>query len=314
MDDRQAKFLRWVSDNDGVFTRRVALEFGITDWIIRRGLRAGEWRPYRQCCLIAGARDTPRAQLRAALLRAGRDALATGPSALWLYGLDLRDHPDEPTAIGEGLAYVVVPANRHVLISDAVTLRDREAANGRERSGFRVVTRERAVVDSLRVLAPQDARAVLFRSLQLGWTTNASLDRWSQRLRRARGVTQLRAMSALAATGAHAESESLCQTILKAARIGGWTANQRVYDQHGLIGIVDILFAEFALVIEVDGRAWHTTPERFELDRYRQNRLLAAGYRVLRFTWRHLQDPSYVVRTVWAAIDPRCLDDNGRKR
>lgn len=314
MDERHAKFLRWVSDHDGVFTRAIALDFGLTGWILRRGLRSGEWRRYRQCCMIAGARDTPRAQLRAALLRAGRDALITGPSALQLYGLDLREHPDEPTTIGSGIAYLTVPADRHVSIADAVILRDREQPEGRARSGIPVVTRERAIVDSLRVLAPEDARALLFRSLQLGWTTAASLEHWSHRLSRTRGISQLRAMSTLAATGAHAESEVVCQRILSVARIGGWTANQRVYDQHGLIGIVDILFPEIALVIEIDGRAWHSTVDRFESDRYRQNRLLSAGYLVLRFTWQHLQDPNYVVRTIHAAVTSRCMAASDRAR
>ena len=314
MDERHAKLLRWVSDHDGVFTRGIALDFGLTGWTLRRGLRSGEWRPYRQCCLVAGARDTPRARLRAALLRAGRNALATGPSALRLYGLGLGDDPREPTSIGAHIAYVTVPANRHVSIADAVILRDREQPEGRDRSGFPVVTRERAIVNSLRVLAPEDARAVLFRSLQLGWTTAASLDHWSQRLRKTRGVRQLRAMSTLAATGAHAESEVLCQQILIVARIAGWTANERVYDQHGLIGVVDILFPELDLVIEIDGRAWHSTPDRFESDRFRQNRLVAAGYFVLRFTWQHLQDPNHVVRTVHAAINSRRTPARDRAR
>jgi very-short-patch-repair endonuclease len=52
-------------------------------------------------------------------------------------------------------------------------------------------------------------------------------------------------------------------------------------------------------VIEVDGRAHHTTPDRFERDRERQNALVAAGWTVLRFTWRDLTTrPSAVVATV----------------
>jgi very-short-patch-repair endonuclease len=38
------------------------------------------------------------------------------------------------------------------------------------------------------------------------------------------------------------------------------------------------------LVIEVDGWAYHRTPDRFQRDRERQNRLVAAGWTVLRFT------------------------------
>lgn len=302
MDHRHAKFVRWVTQNDGVFTRGNAFDFGITEWIFRRGLAAEEWKPYRQCYLLAGAHDTSRSQLRAALLRAGRESLATGPSALQVYGLDLRDGPDAPWKIGASISYVTVPPKRNVSIPDAVVLRDVATPQGHQRSGFPVVARERAVVDSLRVLAPADARAVLFRSLQRDWTTPERLANWSTRLRRSRGLVQLRAMAALARTGAQAESEMLLQSILTMHGISGWAANQRVYDALGLIGIVDILFAEAALAVEVDGRAWHTNHDRFENDRYRQNRLITAGYRVIRLTWEHLQDPSYVTRTIGAAI------------
>lgn len=302
MDHRHAKFVRWVSQNDGVFTRGNAFDFGITEWIFRRGLATGEWKPYRQCFLLSGAPDNSRSQLRVALLRAGRKALATGPSALQIYGLDLRDGPDAPWKIGAGVSYVTVPPQRNISIADAVILRDVAIPEVHQRSDFPVVGRERAVVDSLRVLAPEDARAVLFRSLQRGWTTPERLANWTTQLRRSRGLVQLRAMAALARTGAQAESEMLLQSILTTSGISGWAANQRVYDALGLIGIVDILFADAALVVEVDGRAWHTNHDRFENDRYRQNRLITAGYRVIRFTWEHLQDPSCVTRTIGAAI------------
>ena len=51
--------------------------------------------------------------------------------------------------------------------------------------------------------------------------------------------------------------------------------------------------------IEVDGRAAHDDwSDRFDDDRARHNDLLAAGWRVLRFTWAHLQDPEYVLRQI----------------
>lgn len=44
------------------------------------------------------------------------------------------------------------------------------------------------------------------------------------------------------------------------------------------------------LVIEVDGYAYHSGDDRFQRDRTKQNALLAAGWRVLRFTWADLVD------------------------
>jgi very-short-patch-repair endonuclease/predicted transcriptional regulator of viral defense system len=49
--------------------------------------------------------------------------------------------------------------------------------------------------------------------------------------------------------------------------------------------VVDFLWREPKLVVEVDGRASHGTSRAFQADRDRDGRLSVAGYRVLRFTW-----------------------------
>jgi len=53
---------------------------------------------------------------------------------------------------------------------------------------------------------------------------------------------------------------------------------------------VDFLWREHMLVVETDGRQAHGTPRAFETDRRRDAELQAAGYRVLRFTWRQITD------------------------
>jgi len=49
------------------------------------------------------------------------------------------------------------------------------------------------------------------------------------------------------------------------------------------VGRIDFLLGR--LVIEVDGRSYHSDPEQFEADRRRDARLSALGYRVLRFSY-----------------------------
>jgi very-short-patch-repair endonuclease len=49
--------------------------------------------------------------------------------------------------------------------------------------------------------------------------------------------------------------------------------------------VVDFLWAEARLVVEVDGHQTHATRRAFQADRDRDGRLAVAGYRVLRFTW-----------------------------
>jgi very-short-patch-repair endonuclease len=49
--------------------------------------------------------------------------------------------------------------------------------------------------------------------------------------------------------------------------------------------VVDFLWRDVNLVVEVDGRGTHGTRRAFQADRDRDGRLAVAGYRVLRFTW-----------------------------
>jgi very-short-patch-repair endonuclease len=68
-----------------------------------------------------------------------------------------------------------------------------------------------------------------------------------------------------------------------------------------LIGpyVVDFLWPEARLVVEVDGFATHGLRSSFEADRTRDAWLMVRGYRVVRFTWRQLHgQPAHVVQTL----------------
>lgn len=83
--------------------------------------------------------------------------------------------------------------------------------------------------------------------------------------------------------------ERKLQELLRRNRITGWLANSEL-----VIGgrryFPDVLFEAARLVVEFDGYAVHAKPEVFESDRSRQNDLVIAGYRVLRYTWKQLND------------------------
>jgi very-short-patch-repair endonuclease len=51
---------------------------------------------------------------------------------------------------------------------------------------------------------------------------------------------------------------------------------------------VDVYIPGWALVVEADGRRWHARAADFDRDRWRDNRAVANGHRVLRFTHTHL--------------------------
>ena len=65
----------------------------------------------------------------------------------------------------------------------------------------------------------------------------------------------------------------------------------------------DVIFRRQRLVIEIDGRRFHSGSEVFESDRKRQNLLVLHGWRVLRITWRVIQEkPDQVIAMVREAL------------
>lgn len=94
-------------------------------------------------------------------------------------------------------------------------------------------------------------------------------------------------------------AERLAHQVLRAAGIKGWRANVPVL---GGAYYLDIAFEGEMLAIEIDGRRFHWDPVSFENDRERQNRVVLAGWTVLRFTYRMLlEQPELVVAAIRAA-------------
>ena len=70
-----------------------------------------------------------------------------------------------------------------------------------------------------------------------------------------------------------------------------------------LIGRVDCTWTDARLVVELDSQRFHGSPGARERDRQRDNRLVAAGWRVIRVTWDDLRDrPDEVATQILAAL------------
>ena len=86
--------------------------------------------------------------------------------------------------------------------------------------------------------------------------------------------------------------------LLKAAGVTGWRAN------YPLAGYrIDVAFTKQKVAIEVDGWAFHSDQENFQIDRERQNNIALLGWQVLRFTWLDLTEyPQRVIAEIRFAI------------
>ena len=74
--------------------------------------------------------------------------------------------------------------------------------------------------------------------------------------------------------------------------------------QHWVAGYpADFAWPERRLIVEVDGFRFHSHRRAFERDRKRDQAHVLAGYRVIRITWRQLdEEPLSVVATIATAL------------
>ena len=71
-----------------------------------------------------------------------------------------------------------------------------------------------------------------------------------------------------------------------------------VLDDGGPALRVDFVWRDRRVVVEADSRKWHVTRQRFETDRQRDQRLTAAGWTVIRTTWRQMKYRPHELRPV----------------
>ncbi len=93
-------------------------------------------------------------------------------------------------------------------------------------------------------------------------------------------------------------AERISHRAVRAAGLTGWHTNWPVV-VNGLRYFIDIAFPAQRLAIEIDGRLHETIEDLFQSDRVRQNALVLAGWRVIRFTWEMVRDhPEVMIATI----------------
>ena len=100
------------------------------------------------------------------------------------------------------------------------------------------------------------------------------------------------------------ELEERFRFVVVHAGLPAPATNCRV-DLGTLVIEADAVWRSARLIVELDGYAYHRTAAAFERDRARDRAALAAGWRVMRITWRQLaSDPRGVIRDLRCALDP----------
>lgn len=287
--------LAWLAGNQaGAFNRTDAMRLGFTRWMIEHRLRTGIWTQLAQdVFLLAGFTRDWNQRCWAATLEHPAAAVSHKTSAVRL-GLE---------SFRPGRVHTAVPPTAAHLSRIAVVHRSRHTQFTLV-NGLRTTTFAQTMVQ-LAENQPDDAIRTALRS---GIEARpARCEELHQRLGELHGrrlpgfrrlVDQLDEVDGEPPTASELERVlfSLLRdvpdmpTIERQAEMP-WSPTRRT--------LVDGVVWPWRLIIEADGRRWHTRVEDFERDRWRDNEAAIAGFYVMRFAYRHIvEDPDGVLDQV----------------
>jgi very-short-patch-repair endonuclease len=152
--------------------------------------------------------------------------------------------------------------------------------------GIPTTTAARTLLDLAAVLTPQALERALHQAETLHLTDDPSLDELLKRHPNARGTKALRHILATQRLGTavtRSDLEDAFLAFLAETTLPPLNVNTIIEGEE-----VDFAWREARLVVELDGYDIHSTRQAFEADRARDRKLQAAGWRVVRITWRQL--------------------------
>ncbi|MHB8506647.1 MAG: hypothetical protein ACYDEN_13170 [Acidimicrobiales bacterium] len=264
----------------GVMSRKQLSALGVDETHVRTRVSRGEWESVGRLLIRAsGAPPTPVQALWVASLAAGPDAVLSHLSAAWLW--KLLPSPGRPS--------VTVPVGATTRIAGVTVHRSRSMCERIVlRGGLPCTDPMRTLEDLAGVLAPSELDELIDRGLSARLLTVETLEAHvaATKARGRSGTAKLRA--ALGRRGfvsapASSVLESRFLRLLAGARIHPVGVEVQAGPE-GRYRIDTQLTA--TLFVEVDGYAYHHSPEQKANDERRRNRLRLDGNIVLVYTWR----------------------------
>jgi len=275
----------------GPFTVDDALRAGLS----RRQLQSACWKRIASGLYVwAEIAQDPLCVLEALHRRLPAEAVFSERTAGWLHGLDLE--PCQP-------AQATVPPGHSLSARAEVSVRRGAlpAADVVELGGLPATAPLRTLFDLARRLPLADALVAVDMALHRALVELDGLGTYVAAHGTAHGVAQARRVLELAEPLAESPMETRLRLLLVEAGLPRPAAQVALTDERGsFVGRVDLYYPERRLAVEYDGG---THRQSLGADNRRQNRLLASGYRLLRFSAGDVYDsPEALVDQVRAAL------------
>jgi hypothetical protein len=263
----------------GVVTRAQLVDVGLgADAIDHRVRRGRLHRLHRGVFAVGHAVVSREGRWLAAVLAAGPGAVLSHRSAAALWGIHATARSRPEVTAPRRRRRPGMDTHRMVLAPDEITVHDR----------IPVTNPARTLLDLAEVLDRHQLERAVHETEFRRLTSPLSLDAFLARHAGRRGTTALREIvnrRNLGATIPKSKLETAFLAFVDKHAIPRPLVNERIGPY-----IVDGLYADQRLVVELDSRAAHETTRAFEEDRRRDRYLLTKGYRVMRITHRQLHE------------------------
>ena len=267
----------------GVLSAQQALSGGLSRDVIRSRVRTERWRPLHNGVYATFSGPPPReALLWAAVLRAGSGALLSHATAAELHGL-----VDWPSAA----IHLTIPASRRVVpLRGAVVHLAARAERVAHPTQLPPRTRiEETVLDLAQAAATaEDACGWITRGLGRRLTTQDRLSTALSRRQRVRFRGELSEVLSTDFAGVHSLLEYRYVKWVEVPHGLPRGKRQVPAVRDGRREYRDVLYDEYDLIVELDGRAAHPGDTRWR-DIRRDNAAAADGRMTLRYGWDDLR-------------------------
>jgi very-short-patch-repair endonuclease len=234
----------------------------------------------------------------AAVLYAGPGGTLTGPAALARHGMRASSQVID----------VLIPATRHrqsagfVLVHRTTRLPPYVCYSG----SVQYAMAARAVADAARAMSSlADVRAVVAASVQ---SRRCTIEQLQEELSDGpvSGSALFRAALAEVTEGARSGPEGELFSLLKRGKLPMPQMNARLYLGEEFLARPDAWWPEFGVVVEVDSKEWHLSPDSWEKTMRRHARMTALGLLVLHFSPRQIrEEPEQVLAIIAKALKSR---------
>ena len=280
---------------------------GLRDDVISRWVDAGRLHPVQRTVFAFGHRAVgPRARLRAVVLACGPGTVISHRSAAWLLGLREKN----PVVVD-----VICPGQAGRKVDGVRVHKAPYPAPSEVRTAYGIpcTTVARAIVDLAGTHGIDKLREAVEMAATRGVLDIAAVEAVLDNGPRRRGAPALRIVldewRPVAETARYSTIRSLFEAkllpLVAAAGLPIPEMNAPVRTAERVLE-VDLFWPEQRFVVEADSRRHHAIEVAFERDHKRTRELIAAGYGVLRVSWREAErEPQAVFAVIRTELEAR---------